>query len=696
MAVQKQRLVGIYLPLLLFLWVLASDLNLFSAGILPYEQRQFRELLLGIALVVLLWGGTRLNWFKSRSLTQRLSFMGMTVLLLWGTIQLLSIREFSDLTFPLRSNIHLVYSFNHVIWTALFLLLVIFSVWILIALKELIFIQQGKKTERNYRLLIIFIFLQIVYTLAQGREGGLVRTAWGGWTGDAILDNIFFPFIVLFAFINGFRCKWIHYLNKGQKIGFFFFFTLITAVLAIHLIFRSAGMVQNYSHVIGSFVHYLFLVCGIYSGMALLGILFLLPSAGLLDRKIREIKSLQTLSATIGSVFDMKELISKTTELSVKVVDADFSWLELKEDSEYRLGGTHGITHETVGMIPGNVRTTIRNEVEKGDAAVLINDLIKNKNTREIKRWRRKVGSLLAAQIRFKDKELGILYVLKRETFGFVEESRALFQAFADQVAVALENVNLVQVTIDQEVYREELRMAHEAQMRLLPQVMPKVEGVELSAFCMTANEIGGDFYDFIRVDEDRLDIVIGDVSGKGASAAFYMAELKGVIQSLSSHFSSPKKMLIEINTFLRNHFESNTFATMVYGILLPSKKEIRLIRAGHTPIGLIRKGTVSWLETEGLGLGLAPSDFWGRSSKEKVLHLRKGDSVFFYTDGLVEARNLQGEEYGEEGLTETLIGLHQEGAEELLKDICMRLDEFTRGVPRHDDVTLVALRILK
>jgi len=291
---------------------------------------------------------------------------------------------------------------------------------------------------------------------------------------------------------------------------------------------------------------------------------------------------------------------------------------------------------------------------------------------------------------------MGILYAATRESFGFVEDVRALFQTFADQVAVALENANLLQVTIDQEVYLEELRVAHEAQMRLLPQQMPDIDGIELDAFCATANEIGGDFYDLIPVGEDRLDIVIGDVSGKGASAAFYMAELKGVTQALAPHFSFPKNLLIEVNGFVQNHFEANTFVTMVYAIFLYQKRQLRVVRAGHPPSGLVRKNRVTWMETKGLGLGLAPNALFKKTLEEKVINLKKGDTVFFYTDGLSEARNVQGEEYGEEVLTETLLDLHGQGAGDILQAIRGRVDTFSEGVPRHDDVTLVALKVLE
>ena len=109
-----------------------------------------------------------------------------------------------------------------------------------------------------------------------------------------------------------------------------------------------------------------------------------------------------------------------------------------------------------------------------------------------------------------------------------------------------------------------------------------------------------------------------------------------------------------------------------------------------------MRQKNVSWLETRGVGLGLAANALFRKSLEEKTIHLKKGDTIFFYTDGLSEARNQEGEEYGEEILTETLLDLHGQGAHEILLAIRDRVDTFSQGVPRHDDVTLVALRMLK
>ena len=673
---RKWTFLGILFPMFLFLSGYILNLQFIFTGSITAELSLYREVILFCALVLFIWRCLRMEWLKKRTLVQKLWIMcGASLLLLMGVILL---------------SLEILY-----IWPVILLGIIVLGMWIVVLCKEFIYVQQSKKTERNFRLLIFFIYLHMAYMIFLKSQDNAFPQSWRLWHGDSIVCSIFLVLVILFAFINGFRCKWIHYLNKRQKIGVFFFGSMAYSAI-MTLIIIQFFTVAEYSLILDGFLKSVYFLLIIYMGMALLGILFQLPSAGLMDRRIREIKSLQALSTTIGSVFDTNELISKAVEISQRVVGADYTWLELKEDSDYRFAGAHGLTKIDVQRLPDSFLSSIRNELKTTESAILVNNLVKESRFKGIRKWKYKAGSILASRIRYKEKELGIVYAMKSERFGFVEENRGLFQAFADQIAVALENSHLIQVTIEQEVYREELRVAHDAQMRLLPREMPEIDGVDLDAVCITANEIGGDFYEMIMVDKDRIDFIIGDVSGKGASAAFYMAELKGVIQALAHHFTSPKKILVEVNTFIRNNFEANTFATMIYGIFSPAKKQIRYVRAGHPPLGLIRGGRVTWLESDGLGLGLTSEVKFNKATKEGVQSLKKGDKLFFYTDGLTEARNSEGEEYGEEALKELMLSMKGYSTEEMLKQIRQQMETFSTGVPRHDDITIVLLQLTK
>ena len=686
--------IGGVLPSLFLLLALLMDFGAIQPVTLPGTNIPFHEILLSMAVIFFVWGALQIEWFRERTIPQKLRCLILSVFALWMLVRVVGLKSFQSTVQTQTSFPHPSFSPLAPIAVMYHLLLVTLVIMMFVCLKELIFVQQTKRTASHFQVLRYLLFLFMFVTLLSYLPKFSFDAGFGPVTAQQTGQHLLLALVGFHGFLNGFRCKWIHYLNKPQKAVTFLALVLTTGAL-IDLIIISMTRTMHPSIALGAFTQGIVFIVGIYVGMASLGILLILPSAGLMDRRISVIKTLQALSATVGSAFEMDDLVTKTTQLAMEVVDADCAWIEIKSESLFKLAGSYRIREEDVESIPETVSKEIRRQVKESEQALLLNDLGRMKLTRDIKKWHRKAGSVLASRIEFKKNDLGILYALKSDRFGFSDENIGLFRAFADQVGVAIENVNLLQVTIEQQVYHEELRLAHDAQMRLLPSEMPSIKGLDLNAFCMTANEIGGDFYDIIEVDDERLDVVIGDVSGKGASAAFYMAELKGVIQALAPHFTSPKKMLVEINTFLVNHFESDTFATMVYSMIFPRKKQMRIVRAGHPPAGLIRKNSVSWLETDGLGLGLAANEVLTKTLKEQNKPLKKGDTLFFYTDGLIEARNAQGEEYGEDKLEKTLLELDTRNASEMLDEICSRLKTFTRGVPMHDDMTIVALRVM-
>ena len=283
--------------MILFLLIIALDLRLFILSFDPLSYSVIRELLFGLIVFLLIWGTGSLAWFQNRTLLQKLRFFGIAVILFWVAKKLLSV----DLKiFPSVSDTETISSPLRLI---LIFGIVFFSVWIWNAMKELIYIQRGKRTQSNFRLMLIFVIITMAYAM-----GNIINLGVANWNlgenSDTIFKSVLYGLVIFIAFINGFRCKWIHYLNKNQKVGFFFFFLIIN-LFASDLLISSKSIIQDYSPLYHTFYQCLIFICTIYSGMGLLGILFLLPSAGMMDRRIREIQTLHTLSATIGSVFDI-------------------------------------------------------------------------------------------------------------------------------------------------------------------------------------------------------------------------------------------------------------------------------------------------------------------------------------------------------------------------------------------------------
>jgi serine phosphatase RsbU (regulator of sigma subunit) len=244
----------------------------------------------------------------------------------------------------------------------------------------------------------------------------------------------------------------------------------------------------------------------------------------------------------------------------------------------------------------------------------------------------------------------------------------------------------------------QELQIARDIQMSLLPQGALKAPGMSVAALCAPAREVGGDYYDFLPLADGRIGLLIADVSGKGTSAALYMAELKGLMLSLSRIHTSPRALLIEANEIIADHLDSRSFITMTYAVLDRAAGTMTCARAGHTPFMRIANGDrcVEVLAPDGmvLGLNLDGGERFRRCLEELALPIAAGDLLFFFTDGVSEAMDAGGDCFGESRLSRFLAE-HADLAPGAIRDgLVAEIAGFVRGQPQHDDITMVILKI--
>ena len=253
----------------------------------------------------------------------------------------------------------------------------------------------------------------------------------------------------------------------------------------------------------------------------------------------------------------------------------------------------------------------------------------------------------------------------------------------------------------EKERLEQELKIARSIQMSLLPQGPLLMPGVSLSGHCEPAREVGGDYYDFLPLANERIGILIADVAGKGTSAALYMAELKGLVLSLSRHHVSPRTLLIEANSIISKHLDSRSFITMTYAVVDLRARTITFARAGHCPMiyvpgpdALSRTPQVLTPEGMVLGLQLDLGDTFDRLLEEVTLPLGRGDLFLLYTDGISEAMNEQGDCFGDQ----RLVDLAERNADLKSDDQCERIlsdvHAFAGAAAQHDDMTMVLLKM--
>lgn len=294
-----------------------------------------------------------------------------------------------------------------------------------------------------------------------------------------------------------------------------------------------------------------------------------------------------------------------------------------------------------------------------------------------------------------KDELFGLLFfALPPDKVSFSPKERHFAAMLAGQAALALENSLLYEELREQERLKRELEIAREMQRRLLPAHMPVVDGFCFEGICQSAYEVGGDYFDFFRLDETHLGVVIADVSGKGTSASFYMAELKGMMVQLTSVYRSPRQLLSELNRKLFGNIDRQSFITMIYGVLEIPAHRFVFSRAGHNSLLKIgTNGEHQFLTPAGIGLGLDPGDLFESCLEETALDLKPFETLIFYTDGLIEARNARQLEFGEEGLLRSCLAIGERNILQMRESILASLHGFMEGVQPHDDITMVMVQ---
>ena len=260
---------------------------------------------------------------------------------------------------------------------------------------------------------------------------------------------------------------------------------------------------------------------------------------------------------------------------------------------------------------------------------------------------------------------------------------------------------NLLQTAAEKKRLEEELRIARQIQMSLLPRGPVDFAGISVTALCVPAREVGGDYYDFFPVGDRRLGVLIADVSGKGTSAALYMAELKGLMLSLSEIHQSPRQLLLEVNRILSENLDTRSFITMTYAVIDLNAGVLTFARAGHTPLLYLRAGgdgqAAQVLTPNGLVVGLripGAAEKFSELLEEDSIPLEKGDVLVFYTDGITEAMNSRSDLFGDARLGRIVTEHGHLDAADLRERILREIEAFVGAADQHDDMTMILIKV--
>ena len=295
----------------------------------------------------------------------------------------------------------------------------------------------------------------------------------------------------------------------------------------------------------------------------------------------------------------------------------------------------------------------------------------------------------------YEDKLTGLISLGEKKSGKFYrKEDINLLNTLANQGAVAIENARMIEEVIEKERMEEELSIARDLQTSMLPAKCPTIKGFEIAAYSVSAREVGGDFYDFIDMGEDKAGMVIGDVTGKSVSGALVMSASRSVFRMLSEENLGVGEIMIRANRRTKKDIKSGMFVALLYAVLDAKDRTLSLCSAGQTqPIHWSSEtGESTLVETKGDTFPLGILEDVGY--QETRLQLAPGDKIVLYTDGIVEDMNDKKEIFGFERLLEIVQEASSMSADSLLKEILDRVNAFAGGAAQHDDLTVIIISV--
>jgi serine phosphatase RsbU (regulator of sigma subunit) len=412
-----------------------------------------------------------------------------------------------------------------------------------------------------------------------------------------------------------------------------------------------------------------------------------------LKRAVEELSILNELARDIGASHDSKEIMDKIVSRSLRAVQAEQGVITLLSEDDAdptkTLVRRMGTSREQQAFRPND---SLLGWMYLKKRPLVMNDAHSDERFRGVK-WDESIRSILCVPLMVKSELKGVLTVFnKKDDAAFTDEDQRLLAIIAAQSAQIIENARLYEEEQALIRMKQELMLASKIQLDLLPKECPRVQGYDIAGRSVPAQEVGGDYFDFVELDDGRWGLCLGDVSGKGLPASLLMANLQATLRSQIVLDPSPLACISRTNKLIYRSTDNEKFATLFLGVLNPEKHEIIYSNAGHDYPVLLRENEDSErLKAEGTVVGFIEDyDFEEKSSPMNI-----GDVVVAYSDGITEAVNSEDEQFGFERLLEVLERDKKLPAGEIIENIVSAVRGHAAGTPQSDDMTVIVIKRL-
>jgi phosphoserine phosphatase RsbU/P len=334
--------------------------------------------------------------------------------------------------------------------------------------------------------------------------------------------------------------------------------------------------------------------------------------------------------------------------------------------------------------------------VWKSGEAVLLADLADAPELSKLRESALGASSVMITPLLYGRQNMGVLAIANGPMSApFSPSDFVVFKSISEQSAFALYNAIVYSEANEKKRLDHDLQIARDIQRILLPSAAPETEGFQIAGINIPARQVSGDYFDYIKVDEDRLGVVIADVSGKGVPASLIMAICRSALRAEARANPSPGEVLRKVNRQLYPDIKEDMFICLAYVILYHKEATVTLSRGGHDAPLLSRAATgeIEILKPPGMALGIDSGDVFDRITADISVPLQRDDCLVLYTDGITEALNANGDEFGPERMVRAVRASASEGAEEVIARLTADVRNFVDGHPQHDDITLIVVR---
>jgi sigma-B regulation protein RsbU (phosphoserine phosphatase) len=406
-------------------------------------------------------------------------------------------------------------------------------------------------------------------------------------------------------------------------------------------------------------------------------------------RKAIERKLLYDVSKTLSSTLDIDEVLKQIMESLQRVVGFATGGIFLIDEKKDNINAAYSVGYDTEYEELFNLKIGqgIVGWAAKTGEAIIIPDV--SKDNRYLK-THPQVKSEIAVPIKIDGRLLGVLNLESEKVSAYDQNSLDLITVFASHAAISIERAYLHDKMLENKRFEEQLHIARQIQLTFLPKKDPVIDGYDISGVNIPSEEVGGDYFDFLKIIDNQTGIAIADVSGKGIPASLIMASFRASLIAEIRNNYAIRVICKKVNSLLCESVKQGNYVTAFYGVLDSKNDIFTFSNCGHNqPILLRNDGRMEYLKEGGMALGIIP----GCEYEERPIYLQSGDLIFFYTDGVTEVYNSNGDDFSLDKLIDTLLEYRALSAREIQRNIYKKVREFAADSFVFDDLTMVVLK---